>query len=204
MRNLIETITSVSLIGFVYIVFRYIQYEFLDIFNNNVLFSMFYIPAAVRVFSAIIFGYLAAVGIALGVLIDITYLHPQQLMMHEVIVRILQTAVSVASSFLIWAKLSNKVSNLYNPKIDFQKIDAFDILQICLIQAFFNSATVHLFYIWAPSIDHQFDLYGYFIMFIGDLTGAFLIFILANIMFSLLKRTRFFPHKHYDDTMNNQ
>ena len=30
-------------------------------------------------------------------------------MMHEVIVRILQTAVSVASSFLIWAKLSNKV-----------------------------------------------------------------------------------------------
>jgi len=91
-----------------------------------------------------------------------------------------------------------------NPNIDFQNIDAFDILQICLIQAFFNSATAHLFYIWAPSINHQFDLYGYFIMFIGDLTGAFLIFILANIMFSLLKRTPFFPRKHYDDTMNNQ
>lgn len=204
MRNLIETITSVSLIGFVYIVFRYIQYEFLDIFNNNVLFSMFYIPAAVRVFSAIIFGYWAAAGIAIGLLIDITYLHPEQLMMHEVIVRVLQTAVGVVLSFLIWAKLSNKVSCLSNPNIDFQNIDAFDILQICLIQAFFNSATAHLFYIWAPSINHQFDLYGYFIMFIGDLTGAFFIFIIANVMFSLLKRTRFFPHKHYDDTMNNQ
>jgi hypothetical protein len=41
-------------------------------------------------------------------------------------------------------------------------------------------------------------------MLVGDLTGAFFIFIIANIMFSLLKRTPLFPRKHYDDTMNNQ
>ena len=115
-----------------------------------------------------------------------------------------QAAISLCLSLLIWAKLSSKVTRLYNPIIDFRKIDAFDILQICIIEAVINSVTAHIFYIWAPSVRLQFDLNYFAVMLFGDLTGSFLIFIIANIMFSLLKRTPFFPRKHYDDTMNNQ
>ena len=166
--------------------------------------AVFFIPAAVRVFSVIIFGYLAGFGIALGVLIHDLYLHPLPHSLAEILFSVSQQGIAVSVSLLIWALISRKITGLNNPTINFSQIDAFDILQMCIIQALLNSTTAHIFYMSSPSINMNFDYYNYAVMFVGDLTGAFFIFIIANIMFSLLKRTRFFPHKHYDDTMNNQ
>ena len=204
MRKLIEITTSVSVIAVIHAIFVFIQFEYLNIFNNTPQMAVFFIPAAVRVFSVIIFGYLAGFGIALGVLIHDLYLHPLPHSLAEILFSVSQQGIAVSVSLLIWAMLSNKVSCLLKPQIDFKSINAFDILQMCVIQALLNSTTAHIFYISSPSINMNFDWYNYAVMFVGDLTGAFFIFIIANMMFSLLKRTRFFPHKHYDDTMNNQ
>lgn len=166
--------------------------------------AVFYIPAAVRVFSAIIFGYWAGLGVGLGVLLHATLAPVLQFNTNEIALNMLQQGITVSLSLLIWAYASNKVTCLINPQIDFPRINAFDVLQMCLIQAILNSVTAHIFYIWSPSIHLQFDWYYFAVMLVGDLTGSFLIFILANVIFSVFKRTPLFPHKHYDDTMNNK
>jgi hypothetical protein len=198
-RKLIEITTSVSVIAVIHAIFVFIQFEYLNIFNNTPQMAVFFIPAAVRVFSVIIFGYWAGLGVLLGTLIHDLYLHPTLLTNNEILFAICQQGVAVSLSLLVWALISRKITGLNNPTINFSQIDAFDILQMCVIQALLN-----IFYISSPSINMNFDWYNYAVMLVGDLTGAFFIFIIANVMFSLLKRTRFFPHKHYDDTMNNQ
>ena len=204
MRKLIDTSTGVCVISALHACFVYVQFDYLSIFNNIPQMAVFFIPAAVRVFSVIIFGYWAGLGIALGTLIHDFYLHPLPQTLSETLFSATQQGAAVTVSLLIWALLSNKVSCLLNPQIDFKRINAFDVLHMCCIQALVNSTTAHIFYIWSPSIHLQFDWYYYAVMLVGDLTGAFFIFIIANIMFSLLKRTPFFPRKHYDDTMDNR
>jgi len=184
--------------------FVYVQFDYLTIFNNTPQMAVLFIPAAVRVFSVILFGYWAGLGIALGTLIHDFYLHPLPQTLPETVLSASQQGTAVSLSLLIWALLSNKINCVNNPQIDFPRINAFDVLQMCLIQAIINSVTAHIFYILAPSINLQFDWYYFAVMLVGDLTGAFLIFILANVIFSVFKRTPLFPRKHYDDTMNNQ
>jgi len=203
-RKLIEITTNVSVIAVIHAIFDFIQFEYLNIFNNTPQMAVFFIPAAVRVFSVIIFGYWAGLGVLLGTLIHDLYLHPLPHSLAEILFSVSQQGIAVSVSLLIWAMLSNKVSCLLKPQIDFKSINAFDVLQMCCIQALMNSTTAHIFYISSPSINMNFDWYNYAVMFVGDLTGAFFIFIIANIMFSLLKRTPFFPRKHYDDTMDNR
>ena len=192
------------MIAVIHAIFVFIQFEYLNIFNNTPQMAVFFIPAAVRVFSVIIFGYWAGFGIALGVLLHDLYLHPLTLSLTETLFSVSQQGIAVSLSLLLWALISRKITGLNNPNINFSQIDAFDILQMCVIQALLNSTTAHIYFILAPNINWEFDWYYYAVMLVGDLTGAFLIFIIANIIFSLLKRTRFFPHKHYNDTMNNQ
>ena len=204
MRKLIDTSTGVCVIAALHACFVYVQFDYLSIFNNIPQMAVLFIPAAVRVFSVIIFGYWAGLGISLGTLIHDLHLHPLPQTLSETVFSASQQGIAASVSLLIWALLSNKVSCLLNPQIDFKRINAFDVLHMCCIQALVNSTTAHIFYIWSPSIHLQFDWYYYAVMLVGDLTGAFFIFIIANIMFSLLKRTQLFPRKHYDDTMNNQ
>ena len=203
-RALFEWFGVIGLIAALHFFANLFQIEYLTIFNNTPHMAVFYVPAAVRVFSAIIFGYRAGLGIALGVLLQSVLAPSLPLGSNEIALNMLQQGAGVSLSLLVWASLSSKVSCLRNPHIDFARINVFDVLLMCLIQAMINSATAHIFYIWSPSIHWHFDWYYYAVMFVGDLTGAFLVFIIANIVFSVLKRTPFFPHKHYDDTMNNQ
>jgi len=203
-RKLIDTSTGVCVIAALHACFVYVQFDYLAIFNNTPQMAVLFIPAAVRVFSVIIFGYWAGLGIALGTLIHDFYLHPLPQTLPETVLSASQQGTAVSLSLLIWALLSNKINCVNNPQIDFPRINAFDVLQMCLIQAIINSVTAHIFYILAPSINLQFDWYYFAVMLVGDLTGAFLIFILANVIFSVFKRTPLFPRKHYDDTMNNQ
>jgi hypothetical protein len=204
LRKLIDNTTGVCVIAALHACFVYVQFDYLTIFNNTPQMAVLFIPAAVRVFSVIIFGYWAGLGIALGTLIHDFYLHPLPQTLPETVLSASQQGTAVSLSLLIWALLSNKINCVNNPQIDFPRINAFDVLQMCLIQAIINSVTAHIFYILAPSIHLQFDWYYFAVMLVGDLTGAFLIFILANVIFSVFKRTPLFPRKHYDDTMNNQ
>jgi|APCry1669189000_1035189.scaffolds.fasta_scaffold17795_3 hypothetical protein len=204
LRQIIDCSLIIVCVAAIHAFARYVQTEYLIIFNQTPLVAVFYLPAAVRVFSAIILGYWAAPGIALGLLIEITYLHPQTFTDFEIVIRIAQTGLGVCLSLLFWALISKKVTGIANPIIDFANIDAFDVLQMCLIQAVVNSTTAHLFYIWSPTIDHHFDLYYYLVMLVGDLTGAFFVFIIANIAFSIALKAGVISRKHYEDTMNSE
>jgi len=47
-------------------------------------------------------------------------------------------------------------------------------------------------------------LYYYLVMLVGDLTGAFFVFIIANIAFSIALKAGVISRKHYEDTMNSE
>ncbi len=204
MRKLIEWIAAIGLIAALHFFSNLFQIEYLAVFNNTPQMSVFYVPAAVRVFSVIIFGYWAGLGIAIGVLLLTIVAPVQPLDLDEILLNMIQQGGGASLSLLVWASTSDKVSCLSNTQIDFGRINALDVFQMCLIQAVINSATAHMFYIWSPSIHLDFDWHYYAVMLVGDLTGAFLVFIIANIIFSVLKRTPFFARKHDDDPMNNQ
>ena len=157
MRKLIDITTGVCVIAAFHASFVYVQFDYLSIFNNTPQMAVFFIPAAVRVFSVIIFGYWAGLGIALGTLIHDFYLHTLPRTFYETLFSATQQGAAVSVSLLIWALLSNKVSCLLNPQIDFKRINAFDVLQMCCIQALMNSTTAHIFYISSPSINMNFD-----------------------------------------------
>jgi hypothetical protein len=203
-RILFEWLGGIGLIAALHVLTNLFQFEFLSLFNNTPQMAVFYIPAAIRVFSAMIFGYWAGLGIALGVLLHSLVAPIVPLTTDEIAINMVQQGAGVSLSLLIWTCISDKASCLSNPEIDFERINAFDILQMCFIQAIINSVTAHIYYIWSPSIHLQFDWYYYIVMLVGDLTGAFLIFIFANILFSLLKRTPFFPRKRHDDIINDK
>ena len=204
MSILFEWLGGIGLIAALHVLTNLFQFEFLSLFNNTPQMAVFCIPAAIRVFSAMIFGYWAGLGIALGVLLHSLVAPIVPLTTDEIAINMVQQGAGVSLSLLIWTCISDKASCLSNPEIDFERINAFDILQMCFIQAIINSVTAHIYYIWSPSIHLQFDWYYYIVMLVGDLTGAFLIFIFANILFSLLKRTPFFPRKRHDDIINDK
>ena len=161
MRKLIEITTSVSVIAVIHAIFVFIQFEYLNIFNNTPQMAVFFIPAAVRVFSVIIFGYWAGLGVLLGTLIHDLYLHPLPHSLAEILFSVIQQGITVSLSLLVWALISRKITGLNNPTINFSQIDAFDILQMCVIQALLNSTTAHIFYMSSPSINMNFDWYNY-------------------------------------------
>ena len=204
MKRLIDFIVIVAVVAITHAFFDFIQFEYLTAFNNTIYMSVLFIPAAVRVFSVILFGYWAGLGIALGVFLHDFYIHPVQNTQFEMLVSILQQGAGASFSLLIWAMISKKVSGFANPNINFSDIDAFDVLQMCLIQAVVNSTTAHAYYIWSSTINHQFDIYYYAVMLVGDLTGAFFVFIIANIAFSIALKAGVISRKHYDDTMNSE
>jgi hypothetical protein len=200
LKRLIDFIVIVAVVAITHAFFDFIQFEYLTAFNNTIYMSVLFIPAAVRVFSVMLFGYWAGFGIALGVFLHDYYIHPVQNTQLEMFVSVLQQGAGASFSLLIWAMISKKVSGITNPNINFADIDAFDVLQMCLIQAIVNSTTAHAYYIWSSTINHHFDIYYYAVMLVGDLTGAFLFFIMANLIFSLLLRTGFISRKYYEDT----
>lgn len=183
-----DWVLGVLTIGVLHALFTYIQFEYLTIFNTTRQMAVFFIPAAVRVFSVMLFGYWAGLGIAIGMLIHDGFLHPLPVTSQELLISIIQQSFGVSLSLFLWTFLSSKINNIKNPHIDFDRIDALDVFAICLIQAVVNTNFNHIFYIWSPSLDLYFDWLLYAVMFIGDLTGAFFFFILSNIIFSMLLR----------------
>ena len=142
-----------------YVFALYVQFQHLNIFNTTLQTSIFFIPAAVRVFSVIVFGYWAGLGIAIGTLIHDSIFNVAGITTTEMLGIAAEQGIVVSSSLLVWALISDKVSGLRSPEIDFDRIDAFDVLGMCVIQAFINSTAGHLFFALSPTIHRQFDPY---------------------------------------------
>lgn len=181
----------------------YVQFQHLNMFNTTLQTSIFFIPAAVRVFSVIVFGYWAGLGIAIGTLIHDSIFNVAGITTNEMLGIAAEQGIVVSSSLFVWALISNKVSGLMSPEIDFERIDAFDVLGMCVIQAVINSTSGHVFFALSPTIHQQFDPYYYAVMLIGDITGAFFVFVLANLIFSGLLRMGLVSRKQYEDSKNN-
>jgi len=132
-RKLIDITTGVCVIAALHACFVYVQFDYLSIFNNTPQMSVLFIPAAVRVFSVIIFGYWAGLGIALGTLIHDFYLHPLPQTLPETVFSAYQQGTAVSVSLLIWALLSDKISLWKTPKSIFH---ASTPLMFCKCAAF--------------------------------------------------------------------
>ena len=182
-----------------YVLALYIQFQHLTLFNTTLQTAIFFIPAAVRVFSVIVFGYWAGLGIGLGTLIHDYIFNLAGITYPEMIGIATEQGLVVTSSLFVWALVSKKINGLQSPEIDFDRIDAFDVLLMCVIQAVINSTAGHLFYAWSPTIKQHFDPYYYAVMLTGDITGAFFIFILANLGFSLLLRMGLSTRKDHSE-----
>ena len=183
-----------------YVLALYIQFQHLTLFNTTLQTAIFFIPAAVRVFSVIVFGYWAGLGIGLGTLIHDHIFNLAGITYSEMIGIAIEQGLVVTSSLFVWALVSKKITGLRSPEIDFDRIDAFDVLLMCVIQAVINSTAGHLFYAWSPTIKQSFDPYYYVVMLTGDITGAFFIFILANLGFSLLLRMGLSTRKDHSES----
>ena len=82
--------------------------------------------------------------------------------------------------------------------IDYLSLDLFDIFKMCVIQAFINASVGHVFFAILPTIHRSFDIYYFAVMVVGDITGAFFLFLFANIMFSILFRSGLLPRRKPD------
>ena len=184
-----EWLAGLVIIAASYGLALYVQFQYLTLFNTTLQTAIFFIPAAVRVFSVIVFGYWAGLGIALGTIIHDSIFNIAGITLQEMLGIAAEQGLVVTSSLFIWALISKKISGLKNPEIDFDRIDAFDVLAMCVVQAIINSTAGHLFFAWSPTIRQQFDPFYYAVMLIGDITGAFFVFIVANVVFSILLRT---------------
>ena len=179
----------------------YVQFQHLTLFNTTLQTSIFFLPAAVRVFSVIVFGYWAGLGIALGTLVHDSIFNVAGLTPLEMAGIAAEQGLVVSSSLFVWALVCRKVTGLRAPEIDFERINAFDVLAMCLIQAVINSTAGHVFFAWSPTVHQQFDPYYYAVMLVGDITGAFFVFITANLVFSGLLRLGLVSRKTFDDSI---
>jgi hypothetical protein len=191
-------------IALAYIFALYIQFQHLVIFNTTPQTSIFFIPAAVRVFSVIIFGYWAGLGIALGTLIHDSIFNVSGINVYEMVGIALEQGGVVASSLFVWALTSKKIKGLWSPEINFDSIDALDVLTMCIIQAVINSTAGHIFFALSPTVHQQFIPYYYLVMLVGDITGAFFVFISANLIFSGLLRSGLLSREHYSGNKNER
>jgi hypothetical protein len=140
-----------------------------------------------------IYGYRACVGIMAGALIfyhlfDNTGLETEL----EYFLVAGHSGLACGVSLVIWALVSPKVSGVRNPIVAFKSINAYDVFQFCLINALVDTAISHTLFILVPDIMPDESPYWVLVTFVGNLTGAYLVFILLNLCYSLSKRILFF------------
>ncbi len=152
--------------------------------------AVFFVPAAARVFCTLIFGYWAGLGIAIGTLLN-SLIATDNL---ENWYYLAMLAISVGSgcslSLMFWALVSRRVSGVLSPQIDYFSITWRDILGFSVIQALLNSSFTHMLFYLFPDYQLDVSIYLLAVMFVGDLSGAFLIFVASNIGYSFWLRAR--------------
>ena len=85
--------------------------------------------------------------------------------------------------------LTNRnIASLLSPAIAFSKVNVFDVLYFCMVHAVLNTSIHQLLYLYNPIYGVKFDKFMVAGMMLGDISGSYLIFILLNLVFSLVSR----------------
>ena len=165
-----------------------VQFHFLERFNAYALASAFFIPSSVRLFGVLLLGYRTGLGIVLGSLIFAFGINSLGQTPEQSLIVSVQAGLSCSASLLVFALVSDKVSGWRSPAIAFAEINAYDVLFLSLIQSTLNSGLASLVYYLVPGQIEPVTLHQTATMFMGDLTGAFLVFVLLNLLTSLALR----------------
>lgn len=187
-NSLKDIVVGVLVIAILYSGLMVVQFNYLERFNAYALASAFFIPSSVRLFGVLLLGYRTGLGIALGGLMFAFGVNNLGQTPEQSLIVSVQAGVSCSASLMIWACFSDKVSGLRSPAIAFGEINAFDILSLCVIQSLLNSGMACLVYYLLPGQLEPVSLQQLATMFLGDLTGAFLVFIVLNILTSVALR----------------
>lgn len=196
MKKFIGDVIVVSLI---YTLAYCFQVFVLVPFNSHERVSVFFFPAAVRMMCTMIYGYRAGIGITLGALLfycvfDDTGLDNKT----EYMLVAVNSGLACSLALFVWAGFSKKILGLRNPRVAFKSINALDVFQFCLIQAIIDTMISHTVFMLYPNIMPDQSFYWMVMTFVGNLTGAYLVFISLNLTYSLGKRLIFFisDHRH--------
>jgi len=185
-----EIADAIAISAIAYVVLFAIHHNLLAIFDMTARTAVFFIPAAARVFCTLIFGYWAGAGIALGTIANSVLLADTDQDNHYVWLLGLGAGAACSLSLLLWSMISRRVDGLLYPQIDFFSITWRDIFGFSVIQAVLNSSLCHLLFFMFPDFQFAVSAYLLAVMFVGDLSGAFLMFIASNLGFSLWLRIR--------------
>ena len=179
---------GIAAIAVLYSGLMVVQFYCLDQFNAYALASAFFIPSSVRLFGVLLLGYRTGIGIALGGLMFAFGINNLGQTVEQSLSVSVQAGLCCSASLLVFAMVSDKVSGLREPLIAFGEINAFDVLLLCLIQSLLNSGLATLVYYLLPGQLAPVTLNQLAIMFMGDLSGAFLVFVFLNLATSLVVR----------------
>lgn len=187
-----EIAEGIAISAIAYVALFTFHHNLFTVFDMSARTAVFFIPAAARVFCTLIFGYWAGAGIALGTIVNSLFLSETDTDQNNHHVWLLGMAAGLACSLslLLWSMMSRRVNGLVSPQIDFYSITWRDILGFSVIQAVLNSSLTHLLFLNFPDYHLDVSAYLFAVMFVGDLSGAFLIFIASNLCFSLWLRLR--------------
>lgn len=185
-----DIINAVAISAIAYFLLFAIHHAIFNIFDITSRTAVFFIPAAARVFCTLIFGYWAGAGIALGTLMNAAIASDNADQGTVLGLLALSVGLACSLSLLIWSLVSRRVYGVLNPQIDFLSITWRDILGFSVIQAVMNTSLTHILFFKFPDYHLDTGLYSLAVMFVGDLSGAFLVFILSNLGYSLWIRLK--------------
>ena len=188
---------DIGIISVIYTLAYCFQVYVLVPFNSHERAALFFAPAAVRLMCTLIYGYRACLGITFGSLIfyclfDDTGLDDE----FEFFMVASHSGLACGLALMVWAMLSRKVAGIRNPKVAFKSINALDVFQFSVILAIVDTVISHTLFIFFPNTMPDQSVYWVLVTFIGDLSGAYLIFILLNLCYSLGKRLVFVYHDY--------
>ncbi|MCX7317211.1 MAG: hypothetical protein NTZ22_10365 [Hyphomicrobiales bacterium] len=185
-----EIADAIAISAIAYVVLFAIHHNLLAIFDMTARTAVFFISAAARVFCTLIFGYWAGAGIALGTIANSLFLAGTDQNNLYVWLLGLGAGAACSLSLLLWSMISRRVNGLVSPEIDFFSITWRDVLGFSVIQAVLNSSLTHTLFFMFPDYQIVVSAYLLAVMFVGDLSGAFLVFIASNLGFSFWLRVR--------------
>jgi hypothetical protein len=190
-----KLIGDISVISVIYTLAYCFQVYVLVPFNSHERASVFFAPAAVRLMCTLIYGYRACFGITFGTLafyhlFDDTGLDDEI----EFFLVASHSGLACGLALMVWAMLSPKIDGIRDPKVAFKSINALDVFQFSILQATIDTIITHTLFWLNPNIMPEESIYWVLVTFIGDLTGAYLVFIMLNLCYSLGKRMVFAYH----------
>ena len=177
-------ITMVACLMVISFTFQHTCLQFINI-NDRV--AIFYLPASVITLSSLTLGVPASIGILFGCLAVNMTMIPGASGLEKLIISCIP-ALSSFGALSVMIRSNQRIRDLMRPSTSFSDIDAFDILSFCGLYSVFNTSSHQFLFAINSDFNAPPDVRSVLGMFFGDLTGSFLVFIVLNLIFSLVRR----------------